>query len=365
MNTAELDRYHAVPKPIGGGWAGREIDPAQFAEDPAVSAWFDVPYANQTFTQALDVIVPTHLPAGLEGSSGASGAAIGAASDEANGPFPVIFYIPGGGWVSGDKRAATMTGIYQAPRYGFALAAVNYRYATEALWPAQIFDVKAALRFVKAHACEFNIDPERVVVWGNSAGGHLANMLAATHDTQILEDKYLGNPEQDCRVQGLISWYAITDLLEQDRADQLGGKMHPLDPPHPQHAGPETPDYDREGKLDIQARVVGFVPRHLPQATAMASPICFVQNGFPPALYQHGMDDSCVPWTQSVAMARHVNDVCGEGRASFELFEGGHGAALIKADENLRRCFAFARSAVGLPDTQPTAMPGASNLRIR
>lgn len=87
----QFDHYRCVPEPLGGDWTGREIDPAQFKR-----AWFNVPYADQTSTQQLDVVLP----------------------DEGDGPFPVIFYIHGGGWLSGDKRADTFLWPYISEQTG-------------------------------------------------------------------------------------------------------------------------------------------------------------------------------------------------------------------------------------------------------
>ena len=308
----EFDQYKNIPTSLGGEWEGREIDPGQFN-----NAWFDIPYAAQTSTQKLDIILP----------------------NEATGPYPVIFYVHGGGWLSGDKRADTMTGIYKAPSWGYALVAINYRYASEAFWPAQIFDAKAALRFIRAHAQNFNLDPNKIIAWGNSAGGHISNMLAATGAIGVLEDKYMGNPDQTCEIQGLISWYAPIDMYAIDISDQLGNGYHPLDPKHSTDANLTNLD----GKLLVpQSCLLGFIPRDFPAASAMASPIEFVNNTFPPALYQHGISDAAVPWTQSVSMTRRINDVCGEDRASFELFEGEHGSPFIKSDSNIARCLRFA-----------------------
>ncbi len=325
----QFDHYRCVPEPLGGDWTGREIDPAQFKR-----AWFNVPYADQASTQQLDVVLP----------------------DEGDGPFPVIFYIHGGGWLSGDKRADTITGLYKAPTQGYAVVAINYRYASEAFWPAQIFDAKAALRFIRAHAEEFSLDTSRIVAWGNSAGGHIANMLAATGASGVLEDKYQGNPEQTCEISGLVSWYAPIDLYAADIADQLGDGYHPLDPEHAVDAKLTNLD----GALLVpQSRLLGFVPRKHRAASAMASPIEFVDDDFPPALYQHGREDSAVPWTQSVSMARRVNDACGEGTATFELFAGEHGSPLIKVDENIDRCLDFIEQAIG-GAPQPRTPPPAS-----
>lgn len=304
-------RFKNLPAPLGPEWEGREIDPAQFSH-----AWFDIPYADGSPSQKLDIYLP----------------------DEGEGPFPVIFYIPGGGWRSGDKRASTHACVLGALSRGYALAIANYRYSTEAHWPAQLFDIKAALRFVRANSGKYRLDTSKLAVWGNSSGGHLANMLAATGDSHVLEDPSMGNPEQSCRVDALVSWYAPTDLAVIDSCNLLGDAPHPLDPARKVDG---SADESWETLPTPEAWLLGFVPREFPQAAAMASPYYFVSKKFPPALFQNGMDDDAVPWTLSVAMARKVNDVCGEERALFEGKPGGHGTPAIKNPENVNHCIDF------------------------
>ncbi len=300
-----------LPAPLGHEWEGREIDPAQFSR-----AWFDIPYAEQSSSQKMDIYLP----------------------EEGEGPFPVILYIPGGGWRSGDKRASTHACVLGALSRGYAFVIANYRYSTEAHWPAQIFDVKAALRFARAHAHEYQLDGDRLAVWGNSSGGHLANMLAATGASHVFEDPSMGNPDQSCKVDALVSWYAPTDLAVIDSCNLLGDAPHPLDPAREID---KALDESWETLPTPEAWLLGFVPRKNPQAAAMASPYYFVNEDFPPALYQNGLDDEAVPWTLSVAMARKVNDVCGAGRALFEGKPGGHGTPEIKNPENVNRCVDF------------------------
>lgn len=385
----DWNAYHRIPEPLGFDWEGKEIDPSQFKQ-----AWFDVPYANQSPSQKLDIVLP----------------------ERGSAPHPVVFYVPGGAWLSGGKRSATMACLYKVLSQGYAIAAIDYRYSTEALWPAQIFDVKAALRFVKAHADEFSLDGSRIIAWGNSAGGHLVNMLAATGCGHVLEDRYQGNSEFDCSINGLISWYSFGDLYEADLCDQMAEtKSYTYDPMRntpsfdaltatgaagsstpgasagsssaadsasldastasPSATGfaplnasmPDPASHGSQGSdpasLTPFERLLGFAPRNFHGASAMASPIEFVDPSFPPALFQHGKEDVYVPCTQSVGMVRRINDLCGSKRAHVELFEGGHGSPAIKADVNIDRCIDFMESVFGSAPCPRTDLPAKIDLR--
>ena len=390
----DWNAYHQIPEPLGFDWEGKEVDPSQFKR-----AWFDVPYANQSPSQKLDIVLP----------------------ERGSAPYPVVFYVPGGAWLSGGKRSATMACLYKVLSQGYAIAAIDYRYSTEALWPAQIFDVKAALRFVKAHAGEFSLDSSRIIAWGNSAGGHLVNMLAATGHGHVLEDRYQGNSEFDCSISGLISWYSFGDLYEADLCDQMAEtKTYTYDPirntssfaggtvageagssalgtsaespsatssaslnasaPDPAAHGPQIsgPTFRGSQVSDLVSpgsqgsdpasltpfeRLLGFEPRNFHGASAMASPIEFVDPSFPPALFQHGKEDIYVPCTQSVGMVRRINDLCGSKRAHVELFEGGHGSPAIKADANIDHCIDFMESIFSSAPCPRTDLPAKIDLR--
>jgi acetyl esterase/lipase len=100
---------------------------------------------------------------------------------------------------------------------GFAVAAVNYRLSAEALYPAGAQDVKAAVRHLRANADEYNINPDMVAAWGQSAGGYLASMLGATGDQETLfDDPALGNAEQSSAVQAVVSWFGPSDFTTMD-----------------------------------------------------------------------------------------------------------------------------------------------------
>ena len=113
-------------------------------------------------------------------------------------PLPVVALIHGGGWVNGDRLGYAAAAIQFARTGDYASVAVGYRLTKEAHWPAQIYDCKAAIRWIRAHAKEYNLDPDKIAVMGSSAGGHLSSLLVATYeiaDGKIINARFLSGPK--------------------------------------------------------------------------------------------------------------------------------------------------------------------------
>jgi acetyl esterase/lipase len=159
---------------------------------------------------------------------------------------------------------------------GIAVASIDYRLSGEAVWPAQLHDAKAAVRWLRARADELGIDPDRIAAWGESAGGHLAELLGLTIDDAELEGD-VGITGPSSAVSAVVAWYAPSDVAAV--ATDLGA-----DP-----ADPST----RESQL------LGAPPRTVPELAAQASPVTHVSSDAPPFLLLHGLDDRFVPCVQS------------------------------------------------------------------
>jgi acetyl esterase/lipase len=126
-------------------------------------------------------------------------------------PMPVIVWIHGGAWIGGNKDSGIPLLLPFAKR-GYLGASISYRFSKEAKFPAQIEDCKCAIRFLRAKAKEFNIDPERIGVWGASAGGHLSAMLGTAGDVKELEGSG-GWEGFSSRVSAVCDWFGPSDLL--------------------------------------------------------------------------------------------------------------------------------------------------------
>lgn len=187
---------------------------------------------------------------------------------EGPGPHPVIAFLHGGGWRIGSRRVFVPTfpageGFDRMRAAGFAVATVDYRLTGEAVFPAQLDDVRAALDWLRAHGAGHSLDPSRIVLWGESAGAHLAALA--------------GLDRQD-GVRGVVDWYAPTDLI-----------------------GLPAPAPDDERPTREESLVGGVIAENLERART-ASPALQAHPDAPPFHIAHGDADEAVPYAQSVAL---------------------------------------------------------------
>jgi acetyl esterase/lipase len=185
--------------------------------------------------------------------------------------LPALVFIQGGGWSGGDKSGGRggLAAFASSGKYvGFT---VGYRLSGEAIWPAQIHDCKAAIRWVRANAEKYGVDPERIGVWGGSAGGHLVSLLGTSGDVAELEGEN-GSPDASSRVTCVVNFCGPTDFLLFDDKTFAGGRIASL-------LGGKIADKQAEAKV--------------------ASPITYVTKDDPPFLTVHGSVDDVVPVQQA------------------------------------------------------------------
>ena len=232
---------------------------------------------------------------------------------EGESPYKVLVHFHGGDWQSDGHQSANHAAAYWAIYQGYALVDVGYRLAPEASWPAQLHDAKAAIRFLRANAGQFELDAERLVVMGSGAGAHLAQMLAATNGSAAAENPDMGFAGHSSAVQGVISWAGISDVTSlttdlQPAVDELMG----------------YPAY--QSKLALEA-----------------SPVAQVTAEFPPILLVHGTSDRVVPFAQSARMAIRVNAITGHPRAALRLVvNAGHQTRELVSQEVMMQSLDFA-----------------------
>ena len=260
---------------------------------------------------AIDFGVPvSSLPSGVTAHHGVEFASIEgfrpllldlyAPAPEA-GSGAAIVYLHGGGWAVGSRRrfgraflSWSPTPLDRLAQAGFVVATVDYRLSGEARFPAQLHDVKAAIRWLRANAACLGVDPAKVVVWGESAGGHLAVLAGLTADRAELEGTVGEHVGQSSAVCGVIDWYGPMNLLT------LSSQHLPTSDKRPDDAG------------SWESSMVGAPLQSDPTRSGAASPIAYVHAGAPPIQIHHGTNDAQVPFAQSVEFADAQRNAGGE-----------------------------------------------------
>jgi acetyl esterase/lipase len=208
---------------------------------------------------------------------------------------PVVVWVHGGGWTQGDKTNLP-AGRSQVVAAGFVLAAVNYRLAPQYKWPAQIEDVKCAVRYLRAEAGRYGIDPQRIGAWGGSAGGHLVNLLGLAGPEAGFEG-HGSYADQSSAVQAVVDMYGPSDLTNYG--------------------------FSARGREVIQT-VFGSSPGQAGDALRRASPVTYVSGNAPPFLILHGTADTLVAPTQSQELYNRLQ-AAGADATLVWVQHAGHG----------------------------------------
>ncbi len=224
------------------------------------------------------------------------------------GPFPAIVFIHGGGW-SGGSREGYRSQIEDAARRGYVAVTISYRLmqfdqakkettTAAPIFPAQIHDAKAAVRWVRANANKYHVDTNRIGVTGGSAGGHLSLLVGLTDPQSKLEGDS-GNPDQSSRVQAVVNVFGPTDMAACYRTSSVAW---------------------------IFRLFMGGTPNEAAETYAAASPITYVSKDDPPVLTLHGDQDLLVPVAQATALDEKMKSV--GASHTLTVFKGqGHGFA--------------------------------------
>ena len=230
------------------------------------------------------------------------------------GPLPVVVWVHGGGWYLGDK---SFPQALRLTARGYAVASLNYRLSPEALFPAQIEDCKAAVRWLRAHAAQYGLDPERIGAWGASAGGHLVALLGTSGEAAELEGTLGEHPEESSRVHAVCDYFGPTDFLQEI------GQPCDID-----RASPDCPE----------ALLLGGPLQERPEAVRLANPITYIRPDNPPFLIMHGDCDMVVPLHQSQLLYEALT-AAGVPAALSIVGGAGHGFDSPSIDEEVDAFF--------------------------
>lgn len=205
--------------------------------------------------------------------------------------LPILVFIHGGGWEINGKENCPGSDFAQK---GFAVACINYRYSREAIFPAQIQDVQEAVRWLKAHAQQYNLDRDRIGVLGDSAGGHLSALLGTADDDPRLTGK-TAYPHISSQVQAVADWYGPTDFSRVPPAFTGSPRLDNL----AQYKSNPWFLYTKA----VYGLLGGSVSDRKSLAT-LANPITYIDPKDPPFLIIHGDQDKVVPLSQSEMLAK-------------------------------------------------------------
>ena len=257
----------------------------------------DVAYATKSKTQKLDIYLP----------------------NEGKDPFPTIIAFHGGGFYEGNKSRQYTAPMLQGLNHGYAVVTVDYRLSDEAKFPAAINDAKAAIRFIRINAAQYNLNPDKIALWGSSAGGNLAALAGTTGGTNNCYDKSLGNANVSDNVTAVVDWYGPTNFCVIDKQFNESGIRGKV-------KGVQI--YNTEGSS--LSKYLGQNIFKVPDLCKEADPTTYITSECPPFLIQHGILDSIVPMQQSVDLADAIAKKIGPDKVTLKLFDdAGHGGVPV------------------------------------
>ena len=253
------------------------------AEKNQVELHLDEPYAdNENPKQKVDLYLPKKR--------------------NTDKPLPVVALIHGGGWVNGDRLGYAAAAIQFARTGDYASVAVGYRLTKEAHWPSQIFDCKAAIRWIRAHAKEYNLDPNKIAVMGSSAGGHLSSLIGTSGDVRELEGGLGPSTTFSSRVQCVVNLCGPEDFTQALMFDK---DMKPI------------------LKDDAVIGLLGGNYEEKPAEALAASPVTHVTDDDPPFITFHGTADKRVAFLHAEAIHAALKQA-GVPSLLVPITDGGH-----------------------------------------
>ncbi|MBE7495070.1 MAG: alpha/beta hydrolase [Verrucomicrobiaceae bacterium] len=274
-----------VPPAWAQDFSAQKQSVATNAEKSGVMVKLDQPYAGNTNPkQMVDVYVPVKRN-----------------NDKA---LPVVALIHGGGWVNGDRLGYAAQAIQLARTGDYAAVTVGYRLSKEASWPAQVHDCKAAIRWIRAHAKEYNLDADKIAVWGSSAGGHLSSLLGTSGDVKELEGDLGPHTGHSSRVQCVVNLCGPEDFTQALMFDKEGQPVW---------------------KDDAVSGLLGGNAPDKPAEARAASPVTHVTKDDPPFIHFHGTKDQRVAYRHAEAIHAALQKT-GITSLLVPITDGGHGS---------------------------------------
>lgn len=228
--------------------------------------------------------------------------------EKAEGPCPVFVEVHGGAWYFGQKSSIEFKPFLHGLDRGYVCVSVGYTLSPKAVYPQAVIEIKKAIDFLKKNADKYNLDKDRIVLWGGSAGAHLAALASYSTGTGYLDEKR----ELDSIVKMLVLWYGCHNYY-------LGKRL-------------EHWVYQNFfGEMDLSK---------VTEQIILSNPGCHITKDVPYTLLQHGINDGLVPYEQSVYISDIIKKIAGEDRCYLDLLENcDHADAKMFAEDNVRKMF--------------------------
>lgn len=240
-------------------------------------------------------------------------------------PTGTIVHIHGGAFMMGSKGVSEQPSFQYFFDNGYVCVDINYRLSTDSLWPAQVHDCKAAIRYLKANAALYHIDTCKIGVIGESAGGYLVAMLGTTAQVPQLEGLHLGNTNVTSRVHAVVDLFGPINFLTMDaEAAALGFTINTNSATSP------------------ESRLMGAAVQTIPDLVTQANPTTYISADDAAFFISAGSADHNIPYTQGQNFCNALIPVIGSEKASFELLAGaGHGGSVWHSTTQDAKYLAF------------------------
>ncbi len=275
---------------IGFGAWPADAQPAQAAPSPQRATALPPTHANVEYAPAdppgsnghkLDLFIPPSKP----------------------GPLPIVVWTGGSAWMADTGKTLADQLAARLNPAGYAVAGVSIRSSSQVTFPGQLHDIKAAIRWLRANAATYGLDPERIAIVGDSSGGWTSSMAALTGDVPELEGT-VGVTGVSSRVQAAVAFYPPTNFLTMD-----AWALNKCDPNGGMFGGPNGgPCHD--GEASPESRLVGCAIQSCPGKVRAASPLQYVSAADPPMMILHGQSDQLVPHNQGESLYMALNKAC-------------------------------------------------------
>ena len=289
------------------------FDPTKMTPPMADISWvkrkfLDVPY-GQSKAQTIDIYLP----------------------DEGEGPFPLVVHIHGGGFAFGDKRDDHMDAYLGGIKLGFAVASVEYRVSSEAVFPAAVLDCREAIRFLRENAALFSFDPERIGLIGGSAGANLCAMLAMN----VPNGQFPSEDVRDIRESQPFVKTAVCQF----------GPMNFATMEAQARANGISATHENMADMPESAYIGAPIDKAPAERIAAANPATYASPAMSPILVQHGTRDHLVPFEQSREFVDEVTKKAGADKVTYVPLEGAdHEDKLFVAEPNMSFVWEYLKS---------------------